>query len=1049
MRKISTLAVLFFLWCSSTVHAQGTISGKVTDAKGDPLPAISVKVKGAATGTTTTGEGIFSINVKQNEVQLEFSGTDITAVTQNATVGNSVTVILEQKTRNMNEVVVVAAGIRRVEKSLGYAVSKVDPKMLVQKSEPDVLKTLEGKVAGVDIRTSNGTPGAATRIQIRGNSSFFGETQPLIIVDGTPFSNDEITTSDRNSGGGAYSSGISNLDPNDIASMTVLKGSAASALYGSRASNGVLVISTKSGNPGRSRKGLEVSYSTSAGMEEINNLPVYQNTYGPGKQFTYANANGSWGPAFGTIDSIPTWPAYLAAFPTLFGDSVAYRAVPGNVKSLFRRGTVFENSLSFSGGNEKTSMAATVSLLNHSGYVPNSSFDRANISFGGATKLDNGLNVRGNYSYSKTKQIGGVFGEQQAPGASSSFARTLFLGRNWDFSLPFEDALGNPVSTIPSAYDNPLWDYIHNTVTTEEERTIAGLHLDYTINKWLRLDYQIGSNVNSLFRKEIFDIGSRAASGKGQLIVDNYYHQEIESNFLITLTPKLTTDLSFKAVIGHNVNARKIRDQVNTGNEFISPGIYNLTNTSKQTFGTDILSKHNLYGVFGDIELGYKNFAFLTATGRNDWSSTLPISNRSYFYPSLSGSLVVTEALHVSSSVIDFGKIRGGWAKVGRDADPYFLQDTYILNQNFLGQSTATSPSTSTNPTLKPEFTRELELGTQLSFFKRRLGIDFTWYNKISDMLISTVTTPASSGYTGLVDNFGKIRNRGVEIDLGITPIRSKDFTWDIHAIFTKNTNLVLALVKGLDRLPLSNAGSNEIGAYLEAGKAFGYLRGTINARDTAGNLLIDPGTGFLIRSTEQRQIGDPNPDFKLGLTNTFTYKRFTVGVLFDYTKGGDIYSVTVESLLARGVTQDTKDRETSWIIPGYYGDINTGLPLLNSKGTEIKNITRISTNDLYFGESFASNSAKEWNVFDATVYHLREVSLGFDMPKQWFKNLPLGSISISLTGRNLWHYSPNLPKYTNFDPEVNSFGSSNSQGIEQSAAPTSRRFGINLKVTL
>ncbi|MEP7141241.1 MAG: SusC/RagA family TonB-linked outer membrane protein [Ferruginibacter sp.] len=1049
MRKFFILMGAFFLWNAPSLFAQGTVSGKVTDTKGDPLPGISVKVKGAPKGTITTIDGSFTLNIKQAQVTLEFTGTDITPVSQNAKAGETVSVALEQKTKSLNEVVITAVGIKRAEKSLGYSLSRVDPKTIVQKSEPDVLKTLAGKVAGVDIRTSNGTPGAATRIQIRGNSSFFGETQPLIIVDGTPFSNDEVATSDQNSGGGAYSSGISNLDPNDIASMTVLKGSAASALYGSRASNGVLVITTKSGNPGRSKKGMEVAYSTSAGIENVNNLPVYQNEYGPGKQFTYANANGSWGPKFGTIDSIPTWPAYLAAFPNLFGANYPYRAVPGNVKSLFRTGSVYENSLSFSGGNEKTSMAATVSLLNHDGYVPNSSFDRANISFGGATKLDNGLNIRGNYSYSKSKQIGGVFGEQQSPGASSSFARSLFLARNWDFSFPFEDALGNPVSTIPAAYDNPLWDYIHNTVTTEEERTIAGLHLDYTINKWLRLDYQIGSNVNSLYRKEIFDIGSRAASGKGQLIENNYYHQEIESNFLITLSPKILDDFTFKTVIGHNVNARKIRNQVNAGNEFISPGIYNLTNTSKQTFGADVLTKHNLYGVFGDIELGYKNFAFLTATGRNDWSSTLPISNRSYFYPSLSGSLIVSDALHISSNVVDLVKLRGGWAKVGRDADPYFLEDTYILNQNFLGQSTATSPTTSTNPKLKPEFTRELELGTQLSFFKRRVGLDFTWYNKISDMLISTVTTPASTGYTGLIDNFGKIRNRGVEIDFSIVPLRTKDFSWDIHAIFTKNTNLVLSLVKGLDRLPLSNAGSNEIGAYLEAGKPFGYLRGTVNARDSLGNLLIDPGTGFLIRSTEQRQIGDPNPDFKLGLTNTFNYKGITLSVLFDYTKGGDIYSVTVESLLARGVTQDTKDRETSWIIPGYYGDINTGLALLNSKGAEINNITRISTNDLYFGESFASNSAKEWNVFDATVYHLREISLGYEIPKSWFKKIPLGSMSVSLTGRNLWHYAPNLPKYTNFDPEVNSFGSSNSQGIEQSAAPTSKRYSINLRVTL
>ncbi len=1049
MKKI-LCTTLFFLSALIMFGQNRTVTGKVTNAEGRPVPFATVTLKGTSTAVSADENGNYTIQAPANAI-LVFSSTGFQSSEVN--IGNDTIVNSTLSGQGaMAEVVVTALGIRRVDRGLGYSVSKVNPDNLLQKSEPDLLKSLQGKVAGVDIRSSQGTPGAATRIQIRGNNSFFGSSEPLIIVDGIPYSNDQVTTTSQVSNGGAYSSGISNLDPNDIASMNVLKGSSAAALYGSRASNGVIIITTKSGSAPRAR-GTEITFKSSFSGESIANLPEYQNEYGAGSQLAYSNANGSWGPAFTTLDSIPAWPTLKAAYPDLFPSAnVDYRAYPDNVNDIFRKGFIYENSVNVSGGDEKTSLGVTASHLFHKGYVYNSDLERANLALGASTKLNIGVNVSGNFSYSRANQHGGFFGENQVSGTASSFARSLFLARNWDMNLPFEDANGLPLQPNVTGYDHPRWSAKYNTINTNEERLVAGAHFDFTIKKWIRFDYTVGSNVARIDRREVTEVGSRAASGLGRLVLDNYRKQELESNLLVTLTPEINKDLTLKVLVGNNINQRTITNATQTGNEFITKGVYTLGNTAQQQFTNDFYSRHRIIGLFGDVTLGYKNYAFLNGTLRNDWSSTLPVENRSYLYPSVSGSLIVTDAFKIKSNVLDYAKLRAGWAKVGRDAPPYSLTDVYTINPAFLGVSSATLPSTANSADLKPEFTEEIELGTQLSFAKRRVELDFTWYNRKSTNLIAIITTPPSSGYLAQVTNFGGIRNKGIEVDLMVRPIRGKDFSWDVHGIFTHNENIVTELTSGVDRIQMAGiiAGINP---YLEPGKPFGYLRGTVSARDADGNLLIDPVTGWMITADDEQMVGDPTPDFKMGITNTFRYKGLSLNVLWDWTQGGDIYSVTVNSLLGRGVTKDTRDRETSWIIPGVYGDPNNpGQPLLVG-GKPVANHTVITTNDLYFSAggpsgSFGINSATEWAVYDATVYHLREVTLAYDIPKTLLKNLPFKGVMLSFSGRNLWHLAPNMPKYTNFDPEVNSFGNTAVQGIELSAAPTTRRLGFNLNVT-
>ncbi len=1073
MKKI-LLLVLFCLPAMILMAQSRTITGKVTNPEGKAVPFATVTVKGTTNAVSADVNGNFSIQAAPNSI-LVFSAAGFQNVEVN--IENKTTVNSTLSTAGaLSEVVVTALGIRRTDKALGYSVTKIDPNSLLQKSEPDMLKSLQGKAAGVDIRTSQGTPGAATRIQIRGNSSFFGDNQPLIIVDGIPYSNDQVSTSNQTTGGTAYSNGLSNLDPNDIASMNILKGSSAAALYGSRASNGVLVITTKSGSAARSRKGTEVTVSSSVSWERIANLPEYQNEYGTGANFLFSPAsNGSWGAPFGSshtfgLDSVNNFATYQAAYPELFPSSgrIAYKAFPDNVKNLFRTGMVYENSIGFSGGDDKTSVALTASNLTQKGYVVNSTYGRNSIGIGGATRLSFGLNIRGNFSYTRSTQQGGYFGENQVSGAASMFARSLFLGRNWDTDLPYQDKAGNNITWNGGGqFDHPIWSAYNNVATTHEERYIAGIHADYNINKWARVDYSLGSNTNALDRREVTEISSRAAEGLGRIVLDNYKKQEIESNLLFTFSPTFHQDFTVRAVLGNSINQRTTTRAIQTGNRFITRGIYTLGNTAQQIFGPivngapfpplgDNFQQQRLIGVFGDVTLSYKNYAFLEVTGRNDWSSTLPQANRSYFYPSISGSFVFSDALGLQGKILDFGKIRAGWAKVGRDALPYSLDNVFVLGANFLGQPTASVSNNANDPDLKPEFTQEIELGTQLSFFKRRIEVDFAWYDRNSTNLIAPISIPSSSGYAQFFTNYGKINNTGIEIDLTVKPVQTRDFAWSIHGAFTKNKNIVKELVDGVDRLLLRAvlSGASNINPYLEPGLPFGYLRGNKVFRDSAtGALLINPNTGGMIVKQDQEMVGDPNPDFKLGITNTVSYKGLFLSFLFDMTIGGDIYSVTNSSLLGRGVTKDTRDRLSNWIIPGVYGDPATGKAILNG-GKTIPNTTSITTNDLYFspnsnnGATFAINTATEWNVYDATVYRLREVTLGYEVPRNLFKKLPIGSATITVTGRNLWYIAPNFPKYSHFDPEVNSFGATSTQGIELSAAPTTKRYGVNLKVT-
>ncbi len=1073
MKRVLQVFFLMILVVSAhLVQAQDQyVSGTVTASDRSPLPGVNVLLQGTTTGVVTDIEGNYRIRVPEGGGTLMYSF--IGYLDREIAIGGQsvINVTMQEDIRQLSEVVVTAAGIERERRALGYGVEEVSSDQIAQKSEPDVLRAMQGKVPGVNITGSTGVPGSATRITIRGNSSFLGNNEPLFIVDGIPYNNQQFTTSNQLTGGAAYSNGLATLDPNNIQSMTVLKGAAAAAIYGSRAANGVIVITTKSGSGKVSKKGLEVAYTSSYAIEQIANLPNYQNKYGAGTEFQYQNANGSWGAAFDRIDSIPTWPAYLTVFPDL-GANQPYVAQPDNVKNLFQTGGMFENSISISSGNENSVFTAVVSRMDQEGFIPFTSFERTNLNIGGTSRLSNGLIVGGNFGYTKTLQDGPLFGENQSsdPGAASSFARTLFLARSWNTDLPYTNpATGGPVFFVGNQADHPMWSWENNGLISDVDRTVVNLNLGYDIFDWLNINYKVGVNTLVDRRQQIYAVGSRAYGSNGAIIDDDIYFQEIETYLTATATKNINEDISLRAVLGHNINQQTTDRQSYLGQGIVARGIYDLDNTNSVVPNGGTYSRRRLHGIFADVSLGYKDFLFLNLTGRNDWSSTLPVENQSFFYPAVSSSFVFTEGLNMNSNILTMGKIRASFARVGSDAPVYSLTQLFNVNLGnnsgligatpntdlpFLGQPGITASNVAFDPDLTPEFTKEFELGTELEFFNGRIGVDLTVYDRRTTDQIANVTLPSATGFEQLVTNFGELSNKGIEVGLDLTPVRmANGFSWNIFTAFTRNQSKVESLTDGIERINVRNLFGGGVTPVLEVGQPYGIFYGEVNARDDEGNLLIDPTSGVMFPKLAPEKIGDPNPDFILGVSNTLSYKGFQLSAVLDYRHGGDLYSTTMQAYLGRGVTKDTEDREASRIIPGFLGDPNTGLPLLDEAGNKIPNTVQVTENELWFSgggtiTSFAINGADEWSVWDATVIRLREISLGYNLSPALLSKTPFGSASLTFTGRNLWYNAPNLPKHANFDPEVNGFGSTNTQGIEFASAPSVKRYGVNLRLT-
>lgn len=1064
LRGILLLGLVFVLQVA--MAQERTVTGKVTSSEdGEVIPGVNVLLKGSGVGTTTDLEGNFKINLPSGGGVLVLSF--IGFATQEVDVGSRsiINVALVPDVKQLSEVVVTAVGIERDKKALGYSVASLDGKDLAQRSEPDPVRSLSGKVAGVNIIGSNGTAGAGTRITIRGNSSLTGNNQPLFVVDGVPFDNSTFETGSFTDGS-AYTNRGYDIDPNNIENITVLKGAAAAALYGSRAANGVIVITTKSGK--RAKKGLEVTYNTSYAMEEVAGLPDYQKEYAQGNNFNYASGNvGTWGPRYSEFETVPhhfSGAAWENIFPQYQGVQVPFRAYD-NAKEFFRTGSLLENSLNIASGGEKTNLVVGVSRSDNAGIVPHNKIDRTSFNIGGSATLDNGLFVSGSFNYVNVNQTAPPLGALGG-GAPSVVERLLYIPPNVNLKeYPYKHPITGGNVYYRNDMDNPYWLAETSPYTSKVDRYFGNLTVGYDVLDWLNVSYKFGYNGYTDRRMDVIAKGSYIMP-LGRIRTDDIYRQEIDGNLLITATKDLGKDFNLRALVGHNVNQRKTERQMFRGDEIIVFGINNMNNVATVVPAGGGLTLQRFHGVFGDISLSYRDYAFLNLVGRNDWSSTLPKGANSYFYPGVSGSFIFSEALRMESNLLSSGKIRAGLTKVGNEAGAYQTATVFetnpLIGNNltnvdfpftsrgvpFNGQ---TMGNTIGNPELRPEFTTEFEAGTDLQFLKGRVGLEFTYYKRTTTDQIVPISIAPSTGYLYKVTNIGKVSNQGIEAALNVTPVRTPGgFEWNIMSVFTRNRNIVEEIGGGIEEI-LIGGFFNLTQVVHQVGKPYGLIKGSVAARDEEGNLLVDPSTGKLIDGFDQQIIGNPNPDFLLGVTNTFSYKGLSLSILLDYRHGGDIYSLSTNQVLGRGLTTETVPeggREKTFVIPGYLGDPTTGKPLRDDAGNKIPNTVQITSNDWWFINTFGSAGPDEFAVFDGTTIRLREVSLGYQLPKSLLEKTPFGTAMISLSGRNLWYNAPNFPKSMNFDPEVSSLGVGNAQGIDFVTVPSSRRYGINLRFT-
>ncbi|MBA4851166.1 SusC/RagA family TonB-linked outer membrane protein [Emticicia sp. BO119] len=1091
--KKTLLLSLLGVWLAIASMAQTRkITGKVTSSDdGSSLPGVSVQVKGTAKGTQTDVDGNYSIEATTGAT-LVFSFVGMN--TYEEKVGNQsvLNVSLGGDTKQLSEVVVTAIGIQREKRALAYAVSNVKAEDLQQRSEPDALRALNGKVPGVNIIAGGGAPGQATRITIRGNNSFAGNNQPLFVVDGIPFDN-SVNATDGFNQNTVTSNRAYDIDPNNVESLTVLKGAAASALYGSRAANGVVVITTKAGSKS-AKKGLEVTYASSFSTEKISTIPDYQDTYTQGSNQTYNGGFiGNWGTVFPSevdrvnqalgferyskvIDS--NYPAgqvphplvgvaygaarYTSVFPELLdanGKPVGVELKPHDIiGGFFRTGNVFENSLNISSTGDKTTISAGASRMTNKGIIPNSTASRTTLNFGGNAILANKITMSGNVNYVNTDQQSpqsgaGYYADYGGLSFGGSiYGRLFYQPRNYDLNgYPFE----NPVdgsNVYFRALDNPLWTAKYNLYNSTVNRVFGNMALNYDVTPWLNLTAKGGINTYAETRRNVFRPGGVSVP-LGNVTRRDITNTEIDFTFLATATKDFGEKLNMRLMVGYNANQRAKNISYITGNTVIDPNLPIIGGTNAQ-FASEYREKRRLYGFFAEYTAGYNNILFLTATVRNDHSSTLPKENNSYLYPSVSASFIFTEAFKIPTNILSFGKLRANYAKVGKDADPYQVFTAYNLGATYYNASPISSeslPTTLNNAGLKPEFTAEVEVGAELQFFKNRIGLDIAYFDRTSTDLIVTARIPTSTGFDYKATNAGKIKNNGIEIGLNLVPIKlSNGFTWNSFVAFTRlRSEIVDAGPSG--ELFLGGTGLSSTGTMHRNGYPYGMIYGSKNARDDAGKLLISPINGLPILSPTSDILANPAPKFTVGWTNTFTYKGFTLTALMDYRHGGNMFSATAASLLLRGQLKNSEDREGMRVIPGVLGDPQTYKPLLDESGKEIRNTIPMTAFQYHFSSGFGAYGADETNIYDITTIRLREVSLGYVIPKAALKKvLPFfGSARISASGRNLWFKAPNMLEGLNFDPEVlSNFADSNVQGFDLGAAPSTRRYGVNLSVT-
>ncbi|WP_348810732.1 SusC/RagA family TonB-linked outer membrane protein [Flavobacterium maritimum] len=1031
---------------------QSKLDGKVIDAvTKEPVIGASVNIKGTTHGVITDTEGKFYFQTGQ-----KFPYTLIVSYmgykkTETVVSDNSVTITLSEDQNVLSEVVVTALGISKEKKSLGYTTQSLKGKDLENTKETNFLNSLTGKLAGVRITNSQGDMGSS-RIVIRGETSIAGNNQPLFVVDGVPVDNSQL-----NFGGATrdFKNAIADLNPHDIESLSVLKGPNAAALYGSRAAHGVVLITTKSG---KGQKGLGVSLSSGITISKVATLPDFQNTFGQGSNGKFSYVDGKGGGVNDGVDE--SWGPKMDGrlIPQFYsnGEAVPFVAHPDNVKDFFNTGFTFDNSISVAKSDEKSDFRLGVNNQKQLGTVPNSEVNKTNFTINSNYQLSKNIKVgvNANYIVTDAPALPGGPSGNRAAGVMLQF---LWFGRQVDINQLENN---RDVNWNNSYYSNPYWNAYYNTTSQQRNRLIGDIHLDAKIIDGLNFKFRTGVDYYNDRRKYTIKYGTNGTP-YGSYAEDAYTVDERNTEGIFQYTKKLNEDFSLDALAGFNVRNRSDANNYQKAPRLAVPDLYTLTNSRDPLTSSNSFSKLKVYSVYTSAQLGYKNYAFLNLTARNDWSSTLPSSNRSYFYPSINGSLVLSDALNLKSNTLDFLKLRGGWSEVGNDADPYQLSTVYNFQTAFDGNPIQTSSQKKLNENLKPETTRSTEIGIESSFWKNRLHFDVAYYNTNSFDQILEIKTTASSGYNSQLINAGKINNHGVEIQLDGSPIQTENFKWNVGVNYSKNISKVEILDYDGKIKNYTIGSSGGVDVLASVGQAYGALYGTAYQRDASGNIVV--GANGLPKADPQKKVlGHYTPDYLGGVTNTLTYKNLEFSFLIDASVGGEIFSGTNRTGNYTGVLAQTmqgRDAANGGLSYYYPGSSTANAKTLLTSATAPNGET-VYDDGVIFDGVYADGTANtkvisaqeyyksSYNISEAYIYSstyvkLREVKLTYNLDRKLVKKLGFEGASITAASRNLLFIYKDVP---NIDPEA-AFNTGNAQGLESLSLPTTRNFSLNVNL--
>ena len=1078
MKSLFRLLVVFLLTAQMS-FAQKTVTGVVSDSDGLPLPGATVLVQGTTTGVTTDFDGNFSINVAEGQtLEFSFVGYETAAIAVGA--GNVINVTLSLGTQ-LEEVIVTSLGITREKRALGYAVSEVDNTQIENRASGDVARVLSGKASGVQVTNQGGISGSGTSVIIRGLSTFSSSNQPLFVVDGVPFQSDTNAMGSFTSGNNG-SSRFLDLDPNNIESVNVLKGLAAATLYGSQGRNGVILITTKSGTTGagtRAQKN-EVTVNTSYFTNELAMKPDFQMQYGNGFNQNFGWFFSNWGPSFdeegpagwgrqsainGTVSGQPGFLKHpynsnlnarflardLLPLLGLSMDSLWEWKPYDSVGDLFQPGEIVNTNINFRGQSDdgKVSYNVNYGNLDDKGFTPGNTLRRNALSFGGRAVLSNKITVNGTLNYTatdfKTPPIAAAYSSGSSD--SSLYGNVFYTPRSIGIAqLPY----AHPITGASIYYrssngiQHPLWT-VNNTGDAQmTHRVFGGVSAQYDISDNLNLRYSYGYDVYSEDNTSYQNKGGQDGNLEVQSgLYEKWNNTSTIFNHQVTINGDFELDDDWSVTF--NAGAESVgREYDRNGVRSTGQNVFNVLrhyNFNSQE-EIEFYSRRNVLGVFAQAAFDYQDYLYFTLASRTDWVSNLSEENRSITYPSASISFVPTSVLDFGNLPIDFLKVRASYGTSATYPGGYPIASTLSLNtKDFKVDGveviTNTTGSQLGNTGLKPELLAELEFGLEANLFDNRLSAEISYFDRNTTDLIITQPLDPSTGYTSTRTNIGEISATGWEVDLNADWIRGDKFNWNTSVNYTTNQAIVEDLGQNTDQIVY--AGFSTRGNAAIPGLPLTSMIGTSVARDDSGRPLVDASGSYRTnndtnyKTNKYALIGDSNPDFIANIGNTLTYGNLSLNVLFNASIGGDMYSSFIMTLLGRGITTDTLDRELPYILPGVLADGSPNNKMIDNATT-------------YFGNLILGGD--ELRTWDASVLRLSEVSLTYDIPSSWLDKTPFGAASISAQGFNLWYDAYNTPDGINYDPNIAGLGVGNGSGFEYFNGVSARRYGVSLKLT-